>query len=494
MNTARPNPECLAPNTPQRWTHRATPATRHAIAVNPGARTIAAPTTNDPEAVALRRFATLRAAMEPTHPAEHAREIGTILRQAGATPETAEAAARALDLWRIANHARHHALANIDAIRDPALTHRATAAAIAGAHHEMIVTYIEAQATGESRAVALAIAKAAPEMREPLAKFRANAQRILRKSCEPQRDAYAYTHARTQATDDPTTNAHIDNAVSRHAWRTDVSLCHALAQLFTQTAPEPNEDDAPDEPGTNDHHTTPDPAELWQPLRVWRGRMNTPHLGMMARSSRRRTQTGRTIADPRRLYTDPDRRAFYRRSRDNGGTVVLDCSGSMSLTLADVESILAAATGATVYAYNYTHPTAPTLFLLAENGRAVSGLPSALRAGGSNGVDAPALRYAAERHNPRDPFVWVSDANYNGKHRGSADQYLGTDLAEVLTATRAAHCETVHDAIVMLDRISRGGHANPHALPYTVQRANSPDLRRRFPQIFPTTHLGKYAR
>lgn len=471
---ARPFPESLHPNDRDRWTVSDTPALRAAIEVQPDQHQLRVPTGSDAESVALRRFATLRAAMEALDPAAQARELAqNELAQMGIDQRTAARIAHLADLWRIAHHARAHNLADLDTIRDPALAHRARREIDAGDTAAAIGTYVEAQQTGDSRSVSRAITDARPDLGPVLQTLKRRATNTLNN----RHAARALGHERTVPVDDPATGERTANAASRHAWHQTTELLRWISRAIQESAHRTTSGDTEqdDQSQTIDAEEL-DTLSLWYPLRVWRGIMTTPHLGMLARTSRRRVTNGRSFADPARLYTDPDRRAFYRRARANGGTVVVDVSGSMSLRAEDVAAIMEAAGGATIYAYQHTHPERPTLWTLAERGRTLSDLPAGFTPGGSNGVDAPALRYAAERHDPRQPFYWVTDGNYNGRAASTGNSILATDCYEVCTAAHAITVPTIADAVDQLHRIARGGHPDAPSMPTQVTSNAAPYL------------------
>lgn len=457
-------PEALTVNQPtpgtiDQWTVSTGAATRDSVRVDVAAREINAPTGNTPEARALRGLATVRAALDPESLrdlTEHIREV-TVLSKL--PYHRAREIVEAANLWRVADHARHHTIADLDAIKSPDLPHRATARLMAGDGLGALVEYAAAQSCGESRRVAHAIGQAQPEYRETLAKLRAVVGRIL----DSHRNRWWDAHTRDY--DLKTENGEHSQA-SIHAVVVTTEIVRAmLAATPQEQAAREFDDEAPKgtttqlQPGTT----------LWQPLRLWRGELTKHTPGTLTRGNRRASANGRTFRFPDRLWTDPERRAFQRKARGNGATLVFDCSGSMRLDADDISAVLDAASGATVWAYQHLDNERPSLYLLAQEGARVAALPRDLIPGaGSNGVDAPALRHAAEHHNPADPFIWVSDTHYNGRARGTGDPYLATDLLDILTTTNAINVRTPAEAVTMLERMSRGGHPDPATIPATV--------------------------
>ena len=138
------------------------------------------------------------------------------------------------------------------------------------------------------------------------------------------------------------------------------------------------------------------------------------------------SNTGRS---PRRLHrylTDPEMRIFDRTIKGVGGVLVLDCSGSMSLTKKQIREILEAAPGVTVLGYSDNGREGPNAWVLARKGRMVEELPDT---GHGNGVDYPAIVWGVEnRQKSSSPVIWVSDGGVcgasSGFHNGLAMQCI----------------------------------------------------------------------
>ncbi|NNN08949.1 MAG: hypothetical protein HKL85_07120 [Acidimicrobiaceae bacterium] len=126
--------------------------------------------------------------------------------------------------------------------------------------------------------------------------------------------------------------------------------------------------------------------------------------------------TGTTMRYPNRLLTDPLQRAFALKSRSSGGVIVIDQSGSMDVTVAEIEEMLACAPGAIIVGYSHRpgdHGTTPNAWILAKHG-SVAIEPRAGNIG--NGVDGPVLRWALARSHSRVPVVWVTDGQVTDSH------------------------------------------------------------------------------
>lgn len=176
-----------------------------------------------------------------------------------------------------------------------------------------------------------------------------------------------------------------------------------------------------------------------------------------------RIATKRTAANvgrkPRRLsraLTDPQRRVFDKRTRTNGGVVVVDMSGSMRLSTADVDAILRAAGGATVIGYSNIGPNKANVWVIAHNGQRASVFPEY---GSNNDVDAPALRYGASlRKDKREPFIWVSDGR--AYHDGGAFSRSAAEEIDDLTRRhRIFNAGDAEEAVRELERCARGNRS-----------------------------------
>jgi hypothetical protein len=108
-----------------------------------------------------------------------------------------------------------------------------------------------------------------------------------------------------------------------------------------------------------------------------------------------------------------DGRMFAQRRAAPGGTVLVDVSGSMSLSTDDVERIVSAAPAATVAVYA-GHYSRGGIRIVARRGRVATAdtLAATVRdLGGGNVVDGPALQWLAKQAEPR---IWVSDGQVTG--------------------------------------------------------------------------------
>lgn len=211
--------------------------------------------------------------------------------------------------------------------------------------------------------------------------------------------------------------------------------------------PEPGEGE-PDE-GEGDERAEweafplPDGAgEGWAPVEFRRHRLSRRAPGGRGR----RLDLVDEGAIPRRLdRLTVDGRVFGEVRPRPGGTVLVDASGSMSWSPADLAATMAAAPGATVAVYGtpansggYRRSYGPgpgVVAIVAGSGFIVPDLQAATVdfAHGGNGVDGPALRWLLRQRGPR---VWVCDGQPTGLDEnglasdGTWDERTGEDLRD----------------------------------------------------------------
>lgn len=172
------------------------------------------------------------------------------------------------------------------------------------------------------------------------------------------------------------------------------------------------------------------------------------------RPRRAPTTIGRHPRRIERLLTDPDRRVFDRRLRTPGGVIVVDQSGSMRLSDEQVWDLIRAAPGCTVIGYSHEARSSGVgnIWILARNGRVVDRVP---RGNGGNGVDGPALRFAASLRRRGDPFIWVCDGYVTDAFDDHSDA-LTRECASLVVQHRIHQVPDIAAAITALSRASHG--------------------------------------
>ena len=133
-----------------------------------------------------------------------------------------------------------------------------------------------------------------------------------------------------------------------------------------------------------------------------------------------------------RMFTDPQKRIFDRKIKGNGGVVLIDYSGSMSLSEKDVLNIMDAAPGCTVACYTTNIP----------------------RSRGGNGVDHPALVWAIQqKQSGNAPIVWVTDGGVLGPGQGYSDQ-LSMQCIKTCIKSKVLIRDRVSSAVELLNDIA----------------------------------------
>jgi hypothetical protein len=162
-----------------------------------------------------------------------------------------------------------------------------------------------------------------------------------------------------------------------------------------------------------------------------------------------------TGVNPRRLnrmLTDPQRRVFDRKQRINGGIVVIDMSGSMSLSHREIESLMEASPGCLIVGYSHGPRTEANAWVLARDGRRVENLPDVP---GGNGVDGPVIEWAAEQIKRNEPFVWVCDGMVTS-HRDQCHTNLDVACATLVRKHKIHMVRNVARGIDALSDLQKG--------------------------------------
>ena len=167
--------------------------------------------------------------------------------------------------------------------------------------------------------------------------------------------------------------------------------------------------------------------------------------GFMNRK-RKPALVGRKLGNVSRWYTDPERRIFTNKVRVKGGMVIVDISGSMSLSQQDIEAIVEAAPAATILAYSQNHYSTVNAWLLAKRGWRVREIPNI--GGAGNGVDGPALVWGIKNRHPNEPIVWVSDGEVTSNGGGQNDRII-LQCAQLVKKHKIIMIPSVEEAVKM---------------------------------------------
>ena len=167
------------------------------------------------------------------------------------------------------------------------------------------------------------------------------------------------------------------------------------------------------------------------------------------------TNIGRNPRRIERMLTDPEQRIFDRRTRGKGGIVLIDQSGSMSLTEDDLWSIIKAAPGCVIIGYSHRAGTVdePNIWVMADRGRVCDKVPMGQ---GGNGVDGPAIRFALKRRRNGEPFVWVCDGLVTDGAHDRPDDTLSEECAKLVVKHGIHMTPDVKEGVEALRKASTG--------------------------------------
>ena len=122
-----------------------------------------------------------------------------------------------------------------------------------------------------------------------------------------------------------------------------------------------------------------------------------------------------------------DGRVFRTKRKSQGGSVLIDGSGSMDMSVDKLNAILEAAPGCTIGIYSAENREGK-LRILAHKGRQVEEKYVKAPSGGCNVIDYPALQWLAKQSKPR---FWVCDGRVTGV--GDRSSSINALQCEVLT-------------------------------------------------------------
>lgn len=180
------------------------------------------------------------------------------------------------------------------------------------------------------------------------------------------------------------------------------------------------------------------------------------HSGRMGRS-KKAEQIGRNLTRPHNYYGDNQRRVFTRYASGRGAVILLDLSGSMSLTSEQVDQMIEACHGSTIIGYSMGYQDDPNCWVIAHNNTRMRGIP---RVRGGNGVDVPAMLYADTYRKNRAPLIWVSDGHATGVNDSMNDEVLEA-TAKTVQALQIHQVEDVEEAIRVMEKMRRGQNPTP---------------------------------
>ena len=168
--------------------------------------------------------------------------------------------------------------------------------------------------------------------------------------------------------------------------------------------------------------------------------------------------SGKRLAYPSRLLTDPERRVFSRASVGRGGVIVIDLSGSMDVEAAQIEALLTALPTALIVGYSHSPGNGggkANAWVIAKGGKRSKQLP---QGNVGNGCDYPIMKWASKQRLASEPLVWVCDGQTTDSH----DHPLVTsELVRLVVKQKVHLVRSVEDLIAELKRGGRQGLMNP---------------------------------
>lgn len=231
---------------------------------------------------------------------------------------------------------------------------------------------------------------------------------------------------------------------------------------------------------TEDKRTS-GPVPTWATLRV----KHLPLVRHLPGGLGRRRMASAVGRNPRRLHnalTDPHRRIFDATKKGNGGIVLIDGSGSMSLEASEIIALTEEAPGCTVAVYSADKENLnDNLWVIAKDGKMVDTIPTR---NGGNGVDGEAIRWAvAQRKSSRTPVVWVTDGGVHGLgvpgQWGGYDDRLAMDCIKTVVANGVFMAHDVKEGTALLRALRLGQRPTrwyPRRWKVTYQNVNGRPL------------------
>lgn len=197
----------------------------------------------------------------------------------------------------------------------------------------------------------------------------------------------------------------------------------------------------------------------WQPAIVQHLPLTITVQGALGRK-RVSSNVGRNPRRIHRMLIDPEKRIFDKYVKAQGGVVVIDLSGSMSLSRDEVKEMMIACAGVTVIGYSgyYGKATEPNTYILADKGKICAELP---KVHGGNACDLPVVEYAVQRkQNPKAPMVWITDGYTYGWGGGAG--YLDELECAKFAKKHGFRMEySPENAIEYLNNLKRGAKHTP---------------------------------
>lgn len=137
-----------------------------------------------------------------------------------------------------------------------------------------------------------------------------------------------------------------------------------------------------------------------------------------------------------------DKKIFKQKQRVKGGTILIDASGSMSLSGKDILEIMKILPAVNIAMYNGRFGRTGDLRIIAKNGMRVSDDYLIKYTGGGNLVDGPALRWLASMPARR---IWVSDMKVFGATGNTSGFNLLKECYDICTSNKIINLRDIDE-------------------------------------------------
>lgn len=167
------------------------------------------------------------------------------------------------------------------------------------------------------------------------------------------------------------------------------------------------------------------------------------------------TNIGKNPRRINRMLVDPERRVFDRNAKGRGGVILIDQSGSMHLNDKDVWEIIEHAPGCVIIGYSHRagSDSIPNVWVIADRGKVAEKFPDG---NGGNGVDGPAIRFAASKRRKGEPFIWVCDGYVTDGEGDNCYANLDQECANLVVKNNIHMVPDVEGAVAALKKVAQG--------------------------------------
>jgi len=175
----------------------------------------------------------------------------------------------------------------------------------------------------------------------------------------------------------------------------------------------------------------------WCQMLIIEPPLSLPLASKTRRNHWKLSDEGAFIKRPDRFCTDGHVFGSKRRHK-NAGAVLIDCSGSMSLSDEDITFIMENSPGVTIATY-CSSSYQGYLHIVAKKGKRAA--PEDLQAEyGGNGCDGPALAWLGKQQEPR---VWICDGHVTGINDQSSRR-LTEECRQIVKAKKITTIESMY--------------------------------------------------